>query len=703
MVVSGFRGFPTEQAFDLDADVVLLSGVNGSGKTSFFDALLWGLTGVVQRVGPSESLVSRFAEYGQCRVELELQGDDGGDLHITRSFSESQTLSVLHRGEAYKGSLAEMALISAIWPNGDTSADLSEAFSCKVTQSVYLQQDCVNAFVQASNEQQRFMIVADIVGAGQLATLNQQVESGRRAWTTGTTKLREEFRPTLDLRNSLVSKLNTLANDKGAFDAESAVRDWLKRAGAFVDRPESEQDVSRSVVESVLVEIRHLIGSRKNELSDMRRFRELLHDQPEYDGNMQEVEAEVASLEERYSNVTARILEAEVAAAEERRKSLAEAEDRRSLGAMAQLALQFLEPNCPVCGQMHEVAMTERRLIDLISEADLPGRSSDSEPLQALAEEAGQIEERLATARTELFAVRLADRRFNAWRDMVLIGASELSLPDDRQPNELDGAVASRIGELMTHISQLREIRSEGERNSALLVQAVEVAQAGDLRQRVARLDEEVRQHDELVSLRHQASDDAIRLHEAIRSLGESLVAEELMRVEPLLQRVYSTVDPHPAFRAVRFLTKMHRGRGRLWTVVEASDAENTIAVNEPKTVLSSSQLNVLAVAAFLSLNLSAAELPLKTIALDDPLQSLDNVNLLGLLDLLRHLRGRRQVILSTHDDRLASLLRRKLRPVRSGERTVSIEFSAWNTKGPTVGVRDIERDLGELRLVPTL
>ena len=125
-----------------------------------------------------------------------------------------------------------------------------------------------------------------------------------------------------------------------------------------------------------------------------------------------------------------------------------------------------------------------------------------------------------------------------------------------------------------------------------------------------------------------------------------------------------------------------------------------TITIDEPRTVLSSSQLNVLAVAAFLALNLSVPAPPLALVAMDDPLQSLDNVNLLGLSDLLRRLRGRRQIILSTHDDRLASLLERKLRPVGVDERTVAVSLNAWDTSGPQVKLVDVRRDEAGLRLV---
>ncbi len=71
-----------------------------------------------------------------------------------------------------------------------------------------------------------------------------------------------------------------------------------------------------------------------------------------------------------------------------------------------------------------------------------------------------------------------------------------------------------------------------------------------------------------------------------------------------------------------------------MWTTLTDEAEDKT--VTDPSLVLSSSQLNVLAVSTFLALNLAIDSLPLQVVALDDPLQSLDTVNLLGLADLLR-------------------------------------------------------------------
>lgn len=102
--------------------------------------------------------------------------------------------------------------------------------------------------------------------------------------------------------------------------------------------------------------------------------------------------------------------------------------------------------------------------------------------------------------------------------------------------------------------------------------------------------------------------------------------------------RPRTRIDPHPAFRGVELSSKFEHGRGRLKTTVH--DTLSDVSVARPGTVLSSSQLNALAASIFLALNLSIARPPLASVLLDDPLQSLDDVNLLGLVDLLRRTKG---------------------------------------------------------------
>jgi DNA repair exonuclease SbcCD ATPase subunit len=104
-------------------------------------------------------------------------------------------------------------------------------------------------------------------------------------------------------------------------------------------------------------------------------------------------------------------------------------------------------------------------------------------------------------------------------------------------------------------------------------------------------------------------------------------------------------------------------------------------------------------VATFLALNLGVAQVPLQTAMLDDPLQSLDDVNLLGLVDLLRRVKERRQLLVTTHDGRFGDLLERKLRAL-DGQRTIRIDLSGWTRNGPVVSQHDVPPERRLLQLV---
>jgi len=121
---------------------------------------------------------------------------------------------------------------------------------------------------------------------------------------------------------------------------------------------------------------------------------------------------------------------------------------------------------------------------------------------------------------------------------------------------------------------------------------------------------------------------------------------------------------------------------------------------DQPATVLSSSQVNALAVSVFLALNIGIPDPPLAVAMLDDPIQSLDDINLLGLVDLLRRAKDRRQLVVSTHDTRFGSLLARKLRPAGESGKTIVLELDGWSRQGPRITTREVKADPEPLRLV---
>ena len=102
----------------------------------------------------------------------------------------------------------------------------------------------------------------------------------------------------------------------------------------------------------------------------------------------------------------------------------------------------------------------------------------------------------------------------------------------------------------------------------------------------------------------------------------------------------------------------------------------------DPLVIFSTSQANIAALSHFLAMGWSAGERSLPFVLLDDPVQSMDDVNVLGFADPSRHLRTSRQLIISTHERRFAGLLERKLAPRSATDATLVLEFLGWDRSG---------------------
>jgi hypothetical protein len=69
----------------------------------------------------------------------------------------------------------------------------------------------------------------------------------------------------------------------------------------------------------------------------------------------------------------------------------------------------------------------------------------------------------------------------------------------------------------------------------------------------------------------------------------------------------------------------------------------------------------------------------------------MDDVNVLGFSDLCRHIRRRRQLIVSTHEQRLAGLLERKLAPRGDDSGLRVVRFAGWDRSGPKIDSHLVE------------
>jgi DNA repair exonuclease SbcCD ATPase subunit len=700
LVVSGFRGFPSSVTLDVDADAVVIIGANGCGKTSFFDAILWGLTGSIPRVSTEPgSLVNRYGATGEARVELTLE-QSGEILTITRRWDGAMNLSATigDEHEPLHGASAEALILDRLWPDAQLSSNPLETLERTLTRAVYLQQDLIRQFIEADGDQDRFSVITELVGSGRVTELIRQLDSAKRAWSASTNVLATEVEPLRTRRATASQRLERLtdsAHGDGGDVSEEWSR-WREQAARFI--PLENFEVEQSPTRSVDVALRALQAAeleRERRLNQGRQLARHIDAEPPAAGELEPLQAGLRAAEAGAEQSQHALLVGQEQAAEQRRRSIEQRESEEEMRFLAELALRHLDEHCPVCEQTYDVDATRKRLRRL---AKGDGVAAETPPLDvsSLAESAQAAERARREALARLRAAQDASDAKADWQRLRSQLAEGLNL--DLESPDLKTQVQDRQQYVLDELGQIQALRRAGERIGLQLARASEFARRADLERDIENLDREIRASDAQIAERNATGDLAGRVLNGLRSASETIVTDELERLEPTLQRVYSAIDPHPSFRAVHFLTRTVRGRGRLWTTVDDPTAE--ISIEEPKTVLSSSQLNVLALSVFLSLNLGVGALPLSVVALDDPLQSLDDVNLLGFVDLLRRIKGPRQVIVSAHDERLGELLLRKLRPVTSDQRTRAIRLASWGREGPDVQQDDFPPDPKPLRLV---
>ena len=111
----------------------------------------------------------------------------------------------------------------------------------------------------------------------------------------------------------------------------------------------------------------------------------------------------------------------------------------------------------------------------------------------------------------------------------------------------------------------------------------------------------------------------------------------------------------------------------------------------EPRVFLSNAQLNVLALAMFMSMGAKQHWSRLAVLLLDDPIQHLDDLDAVAFLDTLRAVAlgrfgARRQIVLSTCDKIVYRLMVQKFRLMEaSGARFTAISLLDGGTAGPTI------------------
>ncbi|WP_238485813.1 AAA family ATPase [Rahnella perminowiae] len=145
---------------------------------------------------------------------------------------------------------------------------------------------------------------------------------------------------------------------------------------------------------------------------------------------------------------------------------------------------------------------------------------------------------------------------------------------------------------------------------------------------------------------------------------------------EDLIDSIYRKIDPHPSLKKVEFRPDFETSDRPGLNIVLSDGKGNSVS---PILYFSAAQLNILSLSVFLASALHAKDdsgNSIDVIMIDDPIQSMDSINVLATIDLLRSIsvRFNKQIIISTHDENFFGLLQRKIPAEVLGSKFLKLE-----------------------------
>ena len=130
-----------------------------------------------------------------------------------------------------------------------------------------------------------------------------------------------------------------------------------------------------------------------------------------------------------------------------------------------------------------------------------------------------------------------------------------------------------------------------------------------------------------------------------------------------LINKLYNTIDPHPKYKEINFDCDFDKQTPRLCVKMSTVDGQGNEIV--PNLYFSSAQINILSFCIFMAKALNATDdkgNKVECMFIDDPIQAMDDINVLSVVDLLRNVAfvNNKQVVITTHDRNFYELLKKK-------------------------------------------
>lgn len=683
IAIEAFRGFNSRVEFDLDASVVIVSGPNGMGKTSLFDAIQWLLLGALPRVASArlrtteEHIVNAYRVGEKATVSARVRFGERS-VSLTRVGNRSSSnLSWTELGsQSLHGLDAEAALASAF------SASEQMDLQTSLTACGLLQQDAARLVLQAKPKD-RFATFSQLLGLADLEKFEDWTQARERQRSQVLANASEALlgaeRASAHARDTLARALELAAQRPGVETVQRRLADTVAGFSILRVAPAATREEAVTVVAAAqrmsteLAELTSTLGNLAGD--DVQRI------------SSSDLESELGRLGDELTRAE-QSLTAGRAALTAARSALAAARSaQEGLAQMAAVVLPLLTGHdCPVCGQAINVEDVRRHLEEL---------SGDNGAVTALSSSVAELAAEAQTREASTNLIRGQILGLRAQLQQVRGRQQELQLFTERVRVLRSGGVIDLAAEptidkrglVWLHEARLEATLLLGANQEFLAaldasggVEEARASQASSSAEANVRAMQATKRQAELMY------NEASLLHGAASAARRDVVQSEFARLSPVAQDVYSRLDPHPTFTELELETDVLRSAST--ATARVRDREQDVEA-DPMVIFSAAQANIAAISYLVALNWTTAS-RVPVLMLDDPLQAMDDINVLGFADLCRHLRLQRQVIVSTHERRFAQLLERKLTPRDDRDRTIVHEFTGWERSGPMIKERSL-------------
>lgn len=641
--IAGFRGVKQKLAIHFPSGFLVISGRNGSGKSTVCDAIEFCLTGNIRGATHKEK-GETIADYIWWRgtgtaserfVTVTFVGEDGETWKVTRTPKglEGDSKSILDK--LYRHEDAPDSPLGGL---------------CRT--SIIRDEEITSMSVDLA-EGERYRFVRDALGTVDFSDIEGRIDKVRNVLEARLAKEAPIYQRCRDQVADLTARLSdaraSLALQTESHNAEQTLRHLLglKDADTQTVLDKARQSVAQGRLQ--LDRLHRLLAS----VQEVAKQRQEIEGEA-FTKRQQEMETQLAEHEQRVAdqniecNHLAELLDALKREEPERgeRAELLDFGERLGLTS---------EGRCPLCGS----AISAGGFNEHISTVK-----------KAISEEASRIVETVARhnecAKKRDTVIRDRDQlRKEFTEHLAKRKAHETTLVQLGQQAIDAGMVVADIQAIQTdHVRQEIEViririqkieQALGWLDSLRATDLVQVREA-ELHQVKERANEAFAATTKLESAIAKCK----KATKGIRSLLGEIVDEQLSELSPLIEELYKRLRPHVEWTSISYRL---RGDVRRLLSFEVGNELN------PSFVFSSGQRRAVGIAFLLAVHLSRPWCEWKSLVLDDPVQHVDDFRALNLTEVLAAIRkAGRQVVCCVEDDALAQLLCRRLRSAGDSE-----------------------------------